>query len=92
MGQLFFFFIIIIEIDYAYTTFAIIVNVLAFFKTQKQICFNKKIQRNLKLKNIYHHSTFIQYKKIPSIYSLYRMKQILHKRKGKQFKREKKLI
>jgi len=32
---------------------------------QKQTCFNKKIQSNLKWKKNYHHPTFVQYKKSP---------------------------
>jgi hypothetical protein len=30
---------------------------------QKQTCFNKKTQSNLKCKKTYHHPTFVQYKK-----------------------------
>jgi hypothetical protein len=37
---------------------------------QKQICFNKDIQPSLKKKN-YHHPTFVQYKKVSSIYFLF---------------------
>ena len=57
---------------------------------QKQTYFNKKIQLNFKWKKNYHHPTFMQYKKSPiNLFSLYRMKKKLNKRKEKKIEEEK---
>jgi hypothetical protein len=56
---------------------------------QKQICFNKKIQPNLKWKKIYHHPIVVQYiKKVINLFPLYSIKKI-NKTKEKKFKRKK---
>ena len=59
---------------------------------QKQTCFNKKIQSNLKWKKNYHHPTFVQYKKITSIYFLFIYEKKFNKIKYKKIKEEKNKI
>jgi hypothetical protein len=61
-------------------------------KLKKQTCFNKKIQLNLTLKKNYHHSIFVQYKKITSIYFLFIYEKKFNKIKYKKIKEEKNKI
>jgi hypothetical protein len=43
-------------------------------------------------KKIYHHPTFVHHKKSPiNLFFMYRMKNKLHKRKGKKIQKEKKI-
>ena len=43
-------------------------------------------------KKIYHHPTFVHHKKSPiNLFFMYRMKNKLHKRKGKKIQKQKKI-
>jgi hypothetical protein len=54
----------------------------SIFETQKQTCFNKETQSNLKWKKTYHHPTFVQYKKhLINLFSLQYEKKINKRRK-----------
>jgi hypothetical protein len=61
VGQLssLFFLFFFIEIDYAYTTFATIVNVLPFFKRKNKHALIRKFNPISNEKKKYHHPTFV---------------------------------
>jgi len=80
-----------IEIDYAYTTFVTIVNMLAFFKRKNKHILIRKFNAASNEKKNYHHSTFVHHKKSPiNFFSLYRMKKNYIREKEKKIQEEKK--
>jgi hypothetical protein len=78
-----------IDIDYAYTTFAIIINVLTFLKRKNKHVLIRKFNATSNKQNNYHHPTFVQYKK-SLVNFFYCMEKNYIREKEKKFKRKKK--